>query len=91
MVPAAPTVTVDEKVLLFVETSNPLGGVTRMPSAMLVPETEKEVEVDAVPYVVLSAAGVPEEEIVAVAAEVACVKVLELALVPPAFTARTRT
>jgi hypothetical protein len=49
IVPAAPTVTVDEKVLLLVDTSKPLGGVTRILSAMLVPETLNEVELDAVP------------------------------------------
>ena len=49
MLPAAPTVTVEEKVLSFVETSKPLGGVTRIPSAMLLPETENEVELEAVP------------------------------------------
>ena len=49
MVPAAPTVTVEENVELFVETWKPAGGVTRMPAAMLVPETLNEVELDAVP------------------------------------------
>jgi hypothetical protein len=49
IVPDEPTVTVEEKVVLSVDTSKPLGGVTSTPSAMFVPETEKEVELDAVP------------------------------------------
>ena len=41
--------TVGVKVVLLVETSKPLGGVTRIPDTILLPETLNEVEVEAVP------------------------------------------
>ena len=72
------------------ETSNPAGGVTVMPAPIFAPETLKLVFPDAVPYVVLNAAGVPEAEIVGVFATVVTFIVSELSLVQYVFTARTR-
>ena len=66
MVPAAPTVTVGEKVELSVLTSNPLGGVTKMPAFILVPETLKVVLADGVPVAVVSVPGVPVVEMIGV-------------------------
>jgi hypothetical protein len=46
-VPEAPTVTEDVKVVLSVETSNPIGAVAMIPSAMFTPEIVKLVELEA--------------------------------------------
>jgi hypothetical protein len=61
MLPPGPkvTVTVGEKVLLSILTSNALGGVTRIPCIRFEPDTEKFDDVEAVPYVVLKAEGEP--------------------------------
>ena len=48
-VPDEPTVTVGEKLMLSVETSQPAGGVTKMPADTPLPETMTGTEADAVP------------------------------------------
>ena len=47
----------------LVETSKPTGGVTVIPPIMLVPDTVKDLEVEAEPYVVVIAVSVPEVDI----------------------------
>jgi hypothetical protein len=59
IVPDEPMVTVLLNVELSVLTSNPVGGVTKMPASILAPDTLKLVDADAVPEVVLNAEGVP--------------------------------
>jgi hypothetical protein len=66
MVPDEPTVTVLLNVLLSVLTSNPVGGVTKIPASILAPDILKLVEADAVPDVVLKAEGVPLVDIAGV-------------------------
>ena len=66
MVPDEPTVTVLLKVALSVLTSNPVGGVTKIPASIFAPDTLKLVEEDAVPEVVVNAEGVPVVEMVGV-------------------------
>jgi len=68
MVPEEPTVTVPLNVLLSVDTSKPEGGVTKIPAVMFAPETENEVEAEAVPYVVGTSEIVPLVLMVGVAA-----------------------
>jgi predicted transcriptional regulator len=47
MDPEAPTVTEDVKVVLSIETSNPIGAVAVIPAAMFTPEIVKLVELEA--------------------------------------------
>ena len=57
--PPVPTVTVLLNVLLSVLTSNPAGGVTKIPADRLVPDTLKLVDDEAVPLTVLRADKLP--------------------------------
>lgn len=64
IVPAAPTVSLLEKLALeLVETSKPVGAVTVIPAVMSAPDTLKLEVVDAEPTDVLSALGAPVNEI----------------------------
>ena len=60
---------------LEVETSKPTGGVMVTDDTKLVADTLKEVEVDDVPYVVVSAASVPD---VVIVGETAVIVIVEL-------------
>ena len=86
-------VAVAPQVELSDETSKSVDGrVAVMPAVRAAPLTAMFEEAEAVPANVESAGKEAAAEMVGVEAEVvACVSVEELALVPPEFTARTRT
>ena len=83
--PDAPIVTVLLKVELLVLTSKPAGGVTRIPAAILTPDTLKPVEGDGVPEVVVNAVGVELVEMVGVTT----LKVVDAAGACAVFPARS--
>ena len=70
IVPEEPTTKEEEKEVLSVETSNPVGAVMVIPASISTPETVKLSEADAVPEHPENAERLPLVEMVGVGAEV---------------------